>query len=122
MNGTLYVPEDAYNEIMEYGHSKTEYDSANNTFYTYHYDLNADKKEIVNNTFTYSVLGSNEVRVNGVAKTLTAPVVYENGRFMIPLTLISDCYGWEVKSLGNGIYTVSKSGAPEANVNSVLSH
>ncbi len=122
MNGTLYIPEDAYNEIMEYGHSKTEYDSANNTFYTYHYDLSEDKKEIINNTFTYTVLGSNEVRVNGVMKPLTAPVVYENGRFLIPLTLISDCYGWEVNSLGNGIYTVSKNGAPMDNVNAVLSH
>ena len=122
MNGTLYVPEDAYNEIMEYGHSKTEYDSANNTFYTYHYDLSADKKEIINNTFTYTVLGSDEVRVNGVMKTLTNPVIYENGRFLIPLTLISDCYGWEVKAMGNGIYTVSKMGAPADTVNAVLSH
>ena len=122
MNGTLYVPEDAYNEIMEYGHSKTEYDSVNNKFYTYHYDLSADKKEIINNTFTCTVLGSYEVKVNGVRKSLSAPVVYENGRFLIPLSLISDCYGWEVKNLGNGVYTVSKQGAPETTVNSVLGH
>ena len=122
INGTLYIPEDAYNEIMEYGHSKTEYDSINNRYYTYHYDLCADKKEIINNTFTCTILGSKEVRVNGVMKSLTNPVIYENGRFLIPLTLISDCYGWEVKSLGNGIYTVSKEGAPASTVEAVLSH
>ena len=55
-------------------------------------------------------------------KTLTNPVIYENGRFLIPLTLISDCYGWEVKTLGNGIYTVSKMGAPASTVEAVLSH
>ena len=85
-------------------------------------NLSKLQKEIINNTFTYTVLGSNEVRVNGVMKTLTNPVIYENGRFLIPLTLISDCYGWEVKAMGNGIYTVSKMGAPADTVNAVLSH
>ena len=122
VNGTLYIPEDAYNEIMEYGHSKTVYDNVNNKFYTFHYDLSADKKEIINNTFTCTVLGSNEIRVNGYLKPLTNPVIYENGRFLIPISLISDCYGWSVKNLGNGVYTVSKEGAPMDTVNSVLSH
>lgn len=121
-NGTLYVTEDVFNEIMEYGHSKTEYNPSNNKFYTYHYDLSANKREIVNNIACCTTLGSYEVKINGKMSNLTAPVIYENERFLIPLTLISDCYGWEVKSLGNGIYTVSKTGADMNMVNSVINH
>ncbi len=121
-NGTLYVPEQAYNEIMEYGRSKTEYNSFYNLFFTHHYDMNDELTEVTDYTWTYSALDSTEVRVNGELSALSAPVKYVNGIFYIPVSLIAECYGWEVKSLGDGIYTVSKTGADMATVNVVLGH
>ncbi len=121
-NGTLYVPESAYNEIMEYGRSKTEYNSFYNMFFTHHYDMNDELTETENYIWTYSLLDSCEVRVNGKIATLSAPVKYVNGIFFVPVSLIAECYGWEVKSLGNGVYTVSKLGADMATVNAVMGH
>ena len=122
MNGTLYIPEDAYNEIMGYGRSKTKYDSNYNKFYTYHFDLSDDMKEIVNYKWTCSVLDSTEVKVNGVFGTMSAPVVYVNGMFYIPASLISDCYGYEVKALGNGVYGIGKYGVSDSDIMSALSY
>ena len=91
-------------------------------FFTHHFDMNDELTEVTDYTWTYSVLDSNEVRINGELSTLSAPVKYVNGIFYIPVSLIAECYGWEVKSLGNGVYTVSKLGADMATVNAVLSH
>jgi hypothetical protein len=107
---------------MEYGRSKTEYNSFYNMFFTHHYDMNDELTEVTDYTWTYSVLDSNEVRINGELSTLSAPVKYVNGIFYIPVSLIAECYGWEVRSLGNGVYTVSKLGADMNTVNAVLGH
>ncbi len=122
MNGTLYIPEQAYNEVMGYGFSKTRYVSADNNFFTYHFELNDDLTEIINYTWTYSMLESLDARVNGKVKKLSAPVKYVNGMFYIPLSLIAECYGYEVKALGNGVYTVSLGTTPIDTVNAVVSH
>ena len=122
MNGTLYIPEDAYNEIMGYGRSKTEYDANYNKFFTYHFDLNDDMTEIVNYKWTCSVLDSTEVKVNGVFGKLSAPVKYVNGIFYIPASLISECYGYEVKALGDGVYAIGKYGVSDNEASAVLSH
>ena len=121
MNGTLYIPEDAYNEIMGYGRSKTEYDANYNKFFTYHFDLSDDMTEIVNYKWTASVLDSTEVKVNGVFGTLSAPVKYVNGIFYIPASLISECYGYEVKAMGEGVYAIGKYGINDSDVNMALS-
>lgn len=122
MNGTLYIPEDAYNEIMGYGRSKTEYDANYNKFFTYHFDLNDDMTEIVNYKWTCSVLDSTEVKVNGVFSTLSAPVKYVNGIFYIPASLISECYGYEVKVIDDGVYAIGKYGVSDNDTLAVLSH
>ncbi len=122
MNGTLYIPEDAYNEIMGYGRSKTEYDSAYNKFFTYHFELSDDMTEIVDYKWTCSVLDSTEVKINGVFETLSNPVKYVNGIFYIPVSLIAECYGYEVKAMGDGVYAIGKYGVAENDVKAVLSH
>ena len=122
MNGTLYIPEDAYNEVIGYGRSKTRYDSEYNKFYTYHFDLSDDLAKIVNYKWTCSRLDSAEVRVNGVLGTLKAPVVYVNGIFYIPVSLISECYGYEVKAMGDGVYAIGTYGVTDDAVKAVLSH
>ena len=121
MNGTLYIPEDAYNEIMGYGKSKTEYDANYNKFFTYHFDLSDDMTKIVNYKWTVSVLDSTEVKVNGAFGTLSAPVKYVNGIFYIPASLISECYGYEVKAMGDGVYAIGKYGVNDSDVNKALS-
>ncbi len=122
MNGTLYIPEQAYNEVMGYGFSKTRYVSADNNFFTYHFELSEDMKNIVNYKWTYSALDSLDVRIDGKAAKLSAPVKYVDGIFYIPVSLIAECYGYEVKNLGDGIYTVSKTAAQIETVNAALSH
>ncbi|MDO5478892.1 MAG: stalk domain-containing protein [Clostridia bacterium] len=78
--------------------------------------------EIINYTWTYSALDSLDARVNGRVTKLSAPVKYVNGIFYIPVSLIAECYGYEVKNLGNGVYTVSFDKTPTDTVNAVINH
>ena len=121
-NGTLYIPETAYNEIMGYGRSKTEYNAAYNRFFTRHFELSENLEEVINSTWTTSELDSLDVLVGGREAKLSAPITYRNGIFYIPVSFIAECYGWEVKALGNGTYVISRNAADMATVNAVLSH
>ena len=121
MNGTLYVPETAYNEIMGYGRSKTEYMSDYNMFFTYHYELSDDLGEIINYNWTNGVLGSGEIYVNGRLKWLSAPVLAKDGIIFVPLSLIEECYGKRVTDLGGGSFAVSGGEYDESAVLSALS-
>ncbi len=121
-NGTLYIPETAYNEIMGYGRSKTEYNAGYNRFFTRHFELSENLEEIINSTWTTCELGSLDVLVGGREARLSNPVVYRNGIFYIPASFIAECYGWEVKDLGNGVFAISRNAADVNTVNAVLSH
>ncbi len=121
-NGTLYIPEETFNEVMGYGHTKTRYEAAFNMLLTYHYDLNGELTEIENYMWTYGTLGSNEVRVNGTVKYLSAAPVEKDGLIYIPLSMIAECYGWTLKSLGDGAYVISNGAVSETAVTSALSH
>ena len=122
MNGTLYVPGDIFEEIMGFGRAKVEYDPNYNVFFTHHFDLSENEQSIVNYIWTVSALDSTEVRVDGAVKTMSAPVIAKDNMVWAPISLLADCYGWNVQNLGNGVYTVSEN-APDLNtVNAVLSH
>ena len=121
-NGTLYIPESAYNEIMGYGRSKTEYNASYNRFVTRHFELSENLEEIINSRWTTCELGSLDVLIDGHEAHLSNPVIYRNGIFYIPTSFIAECYGWEVKDLGNGIFTISRNAADINTVNAVLSH
>ncbi len=122
MNGTLYVPSDVFEEIMGYGKAKVEYDPNYNVFFTHHITLSEDEQSIEEYIWTVSALDSLEVRVDGSVMTMSAPVIAKDGMVWAPLSLLADCYGWNVQNLGNGVYTVSEN-TPELNtVNAVLSH
>ncbi len=122
MNGTLYVPSDVFKEIMGYGKAKVEYDPNYNVFFTHHITLTEDEQAIAEHIWTVSALDSLEVRVDGSVKTMSAPVIAKDGMVWAPISLIADCYGWNVQNLGNGVYTVGEN-APDLNtVNAVLSH
>ena len=121
-NGTLYIPETAYNEIMGYGRSKTEYNSSYNLFTSYHFELDEAKQKVINNTFAASEIGSLSATVDGREITLQNPVIYENGIFFIPLTYIEDCYGWVVESFGDGAYSIGKAEGDAYTIKKALSY
>ncbi len=106
MNGTLYIPLKAFEEITGWGKSKTEYDSAQNILRFYNYELNDEKTDFAENNWYYTYIGTNEVRKNGKVMTLSAPVIIANGEIFAPVTVFSDCMGRNIRSLGNGVYTI----------------
>ena len=119
-NGTLYIPEYAFSEIMGYGRTKTRYEAAFDMFLTYRYEMNDALTEVTDYTWTNGVIGSNEISVNGETMYLSAPVTAKDGIIYIPASMLSECYGVTVRSLGNGAYCIGQ--AAEAAVNAALSH
>lgn len=105
-NGTLYIPEIALNEILGYGRTKTVWDYERGLLKIRNYRLVND--EITDNKFVYTYLDSHEVRIDGRAEALTNPIIAENGVVYVPLTLLSDCFGYTVNYDGK-VYTVSES-------------
>ncbi|MBQ2941525.1 MAG: hypothetical protein IJD97_04745 [Clostridia bacterium] len=121
--GTLYIPEDTFNEVMGYGRTKTDYNSFYNVLRTYHFEMNDDLTEAVNYMWTYTTIGTLDAKADGAPVKLSAPVKAVDGIIYIPLSFIAECYGYEVKSFGNGTYTLCMRGtAPKDTVNAVMSH
>ncbi len=123
LNGTLYIPEDTFNEVMGYGRTKTDYNSFYNVLRTYHFEMNDELTEVVNYKWTYTTIGTLDAKADGAPVKLSAPITAVDGIIYIPLTFISECYGYEVKALGGGVYTLcTKGSAPLDTVNAVISH
>lgn len=122
MNGTLYIPEETFNEIMGPGRAKTRYEAVFNMLLTYHYDMNDELTEMENYTWTYGTLDSNEVRVNGRVKYLSAAPTAKDGIIYIPVSMIEECYGWTVRALGNGAYQISDGAVSTESVTNALGH
>ncbi len=121
-NGTVYVPFMTYEDILGYGYAKVEYDSEDNILYMARHDLSEDKREITNYEWTYSEIGTLSARNNGRIKTLTAPITVVDGLIYVPLTYVSDAFGWNIKSFGNGIYALSRNAIDDNLILSVASH
>lgn len=126
-NGTLYVPADTWEELLGFGLSKVKYDSEDNILYIARHDLDIELEdtenrgaEITNYVWTYNVLGSAELRVNGELNYLSAPLTVKDGIIYVPLTYASEAFGWTYKSLGNGAYMISQDGASDAAVAAAL--
>ncbi len=122
MNGTLYIPEDTFNEAMGYGRTKTDYNAFYNVLRTYHFEMNDELTEVTNYMWTYSTLDTLVAKADGELKTLSNPIKAIDGIIYIPLSFIEECYGYEVMSLGDGVYTLSPEYTPVDTVKSVLSH
>lgn len=114
MNGTLYIPREAFEEILGYGESKTVYDSAANIFKFYKFAVDLDKNEVSEENWYYTVIGTNEARADGYLKALTAPVVTAEGGIYIPISIFSDCMGLTVSSLGGGAWAIGNADAASA--------
>ncbi len=118
MNGTLYIPSRAFEEILGYGRSSIEYDNLSNMFYFYTFDYNEDKSAVAQTNWYYSVVGSYEARANGRLKSISAPIVYAENDFYIPASIFTEVMGINVTNLGNGVYVIGN--ADSAAVNSAL--
>ncbi|MBQ2942176.1 MAG: hypothetical protein IJD97_08070 [Clostridia bacterium] len=105
-DGTLYIPADTFDKVMGFGRARTEYDANYDMLFTHNYELSQDEKEVDNYIWTATKVGSSETRINGRAGTLSHPVIAENGQVYIPLSLITDCYGWNLYIEGNGVYAI----------------
>ena len=118
MNGTLYIPSRAFEELLGYGKSKIEYDYRYNAFYWSHFDMNEENTEIAQVDEYYSIVGSYEARKNGTVKTLSAPVAYKDNDFYIPASIFAETMDITVTNLGNGVYVIGN--ADEETVKSAL--
>ncbi len=120
MNGTLYIPYRAFEELLGYGRGKVEYDYLSNMLYYYHFDYNEDKSAVSKTDWYYTVVGSYDARANGSLKTLSAPVIYTENDFYIPASIFAETMGINVTNMGNGVYVIGN--ADGAVVNSVLGY
>lgn len=128
MNGTLYIPLNAVEEVLAYGRSKAYYDSAKNRIYIQCFDL-VDKekpagieKEIKNEEWMCNILGSSELFVDGKLTYAQAPATTIDGVIYVPLTMLKEGFGADLVALGDGAYAVSKTTANAETAKTVLSH
>lgn len=119
-DGTLYVPMEAMEEFMGYGMTKIVYDYTVDMMIVKTHDL--DDREIVNFQWIYTTPYSYEAHMDGVPVALSHPVIAANGLWYLPISLLSDCFGWDVVDLGDGAFAVSKTKADAETAKTVLSH
>ena len=117
---TIYVPVTALEDIMGYGETKVTYDSAKNILIIKTHELTG--REITDFQWAYTTLGTLEARVDGVVTTLSAPVKAIDGIIYVPVSLLSECFGWEVISVDNGAYAISQRTAEVTTAKAVLHH
>ena len=122
MNGTLYIPSETYEDNLDYGNAKAEYDAESNIFYLARHDMSEDYSKITNYQWTYSVIGSPEARINGELRSLSTPVTVIDGIIYVPMTYVAETFGWHYQSLGAGAYVLSKNPIDVSLVQSVLHH
>lgn len=113
-DGTLYIPDKTFNELMGWGRSKTEYDSTGNIFYMHNYDIDKSTVLLTENNWCYTVMGSLEAYVNGRAKYLSKPVIAKDGIIYVPVTVYAELFGKKVTDLGNGAYLIGDASAESA--------
>ncbi len=107
-NGTLYIPVTAAEEILGYGETKYEFYPDKNMLHLSTHGL--ENFEITDYVWSYTVLGTNEVRINGRAAALTNPAKVINGICCIPVSYFSEVFGWNVTN-ADGIWTISRNQA-----------
>ncbi|MDP4133043.1 MAG: stalk domain-containing protein, partial [Bacillota bacterium] len=118
-NGTLYIPSEALNDVMGYGRTKIEWDKERSMIKIKNSKLSGKDISV---TWAYTVANSYDVKVNGQLSHLTNPVIISDGLFYVPVTILSDCFGYTLYNAGNGYYGVSKGALDKDAVNAVLSH
>lgn len=119
-NGTLYVPMSAMEEFMGYGETKITYDYLLNMLYIKTHELT--NREITDIQWINTVLGSKVAFIDGKETALSAPTMVQDGIIYIPVSVLSECFGWSVNPIGDGVYVLSQREAEVETAKGVLAH
>lgn len=119
-NGTLYVPLVALDDIMGWGETKATYDYKKNVIYIKTHELT--NNEITDYQWIYTYLGTYTASIDGEDKALTNPTKAVSGVVYVPLTILSECFGWSISDLGDGAFAISQRTANVDAAKAVLSH
>lgn len=111
MNQTAYIPMNALTKILGFGLSKVEYNSDYDMVFIY--SSASDGETVGKYTWACTVLSSSEARVDGAVKAISAPAVAYGGTVYVPVTMLSECFGLNVTSAGNGVYAISRGEASD---------
>ena len=117
---TIYVPVTALDDIMGYGETKVTYDAGKNILIIKTHELT--EREITDYQWAYTTLGTLDARVDGALTSISAPVKAVNGIIYVPVSFLSECFGWDVQPLGEGTYAISQRTAEVNTAKAVLTH
>ncbi len=118
-NGTIYIPITAVEELLGWGQSKVVYDDVRNVIHIERQRLN---ERTISTKWVYTTLRSYESRVEGILTPLNHPAAIKDGVVYIPASLLNTCFGYTVKSFGDGVYAIGENGINDSAVTAVLSH
>ncbi len=113
IGGTIYLPMAAVEEILGYGVSKVYMDAEEKMVLLKNHGL--ENEQIVNDMLVYAKVGENFAHVNGKYTALSNTIVEENGLVLIPVSLLSECFGFKTIVLSNGAVALSR-----ADINAVV--
>ncbi len=106
INGCLYLPMPAVEEILGYGVSKVYMDAEERMVLLKNHGLENEK--IVNDMLIYARVGENFAHVNGKYTNLSNTIIDDNGYILIPVSLLTECFGFKTVTLSNGAVALSR--------------
>ena len=96
----------AVEEILGYGVSKVYMDAEEKMVLLKNHGLENEK--IVNDMLIYARVGENFAHVNGKYTNLSNTIIDDNGYILIPVSLLSECFGFKTVTLSNGAVALSR--------------
>ena len=93
IDGTAYVPYTMLKDAIGYGTTLLTYERERNFF-------KIDAKEGMG----YLTLNTKQATIDGMKIDISYPVVDIDGIAYVPVMLMFDMFGYDVRNLGNGIY------------------
>ncbi|MBQ2942124.1 MAG: hypothetical protein IJD97_07810 [Clostridia bacterium] len=106
VNGTIYLPMTAVEEILGYGVSKVYMDAEEKMVLLKNHGL--ENETIVNDMLVYARVGENFAHVNGKYTNLSNTIIDDNGYILIPVSLLTECFGFKTVTLSNGAVALSR--------------
>ena len=106
INGTIYLPMVTVEEILGYGVSKVYMDAEEKMVLLKNHGLENEK--IVNDMHVYAKVGDAFAHVNGKYTNLSNAIIEENGFVLIPVSLLTECFGFNVTTLSTGAIAIGR--------------
>lgn len=120
VNGTIYIPMSAVEEILGNGKAKVYYDYQRNRIYLKQQRLTNDLE--IDAHWAINTLGSLEMKVDGKLSYTDNAAISQNGMVYIPATMIETAFGYTVRSLGGSAYAIGMDSISERGINAALAH